>query len=332
MEARQLHTLEQQLVADWPTSQWRDTSLLVAVSGGADSVALLRALHRLKRGGSGRLLVAHFNHAVRNSEAENDAAFVAELCRQLDVECHLGKRDTDEKSTDEDSLRADRYRFLQSTAERQGARYVVTAHTADDQIETIVHRFVRGTGLAGLAGVRRSRPLGEAVVLMRPMLGIHREQVLAYLQTIGQSFCEDSTNCDTNYTRNRIRRELLPQLARDYNLQVNAAILKLGVLAADSQSIIELVVEKLLEARVHIDSPGDLVITCDGLAAADRPLLRELFALIWRRQAWPLGEMGFNEWERLATLAIAPESQTHDLPGPVRAKKKGASLSLTRLS
>ena len=131
---------------------WDDVSLLLAVSGGADSVGLLRAMVELKGSGAGRIFVAHFNHALRGAESDADAAFVSELCQRLDLPCETGTADTAQLARDEgDGLEAAargvRYAFLRATAERLGARYVVTAHTADDQAETILHRIVRGTGV-----------------------------------------------------------------------------------------------------------------------------------------------------------------------------------------
>jgi tRNA(Ile)-lysidine synthase len=113
----------------------------------------------------------------------------------------------------EAAARAARYEFLQATAERLGARYVATAHTADDQAETVLHHIVRGTGLAGLAGMSRARSLGAAATLIRPLLSFRRRDVIEYLGALGQSYCEDTTNRDPAFTRSRIRHELLPLLA-----------------------------------------------------------------------------------------------------------------------
>src|SRR3569623_1408931 len=164
---------ERRLAEDWAPSDWSDLTVLVAVSGGADSVALLRGMAALRRSGPGRLIVAHFNHALRAAAAE-DERFVVELCRELGLVCEVGRSRVAERAAEcgdgvEAAARHARYEFLQATADRLGARYVATAHTADDQAETILHRILRGTGLAGLSGMSRSRPLGQAVPLLRPM-------------------------------------------------------------------------------------------------------------------------------------------------------------------
>lgn len=324
-----MHPFEQKFVRSWNPADWQERSVLLAISGGADSVAMLRAVHRLKNGGVGRLLVGHFNHGVRGVASDADEQFVVQLAARLQIPILVGKG---QGGGSEASLRTARYQFLQRVAEENGARYVVTAHTADDQVETILHRIVRGTGISGLAGIPRSRPLGEFVVLMRPMLGITRCEVLEYLQSLGQSFCEDATNQSVDYTRNRIRHELLPLLARDYNPNVADALLRLCQLAESAQSIIDRLTSDLIDANVRFESPENVVIDCQSFDTRDRPLVRELLTAIWRRQSWPLRDMGFTEWEALASIAQTESSSaTIDLPGPVRAHKKGESLSLTRL-
>ncbi len=345
-------SFEQQLAADWPPENWQHRRVLLAISGGADSVALLRAMHVLTTRGDrqcppqtpqdvpqaghevctgGRLLVAHFNHGLRGEASQADERFVVELAKGLGIEASVGRADGSSRGSSEDALRSQRHRFLQQTAEQAGARYVVTAHTADDQVETILHRIIRGTGIGGLAGIPRTRPLGDAVVLVRPMLGITRRDVVDYLRTLDQPFREDATNAQADYTRNRIRHELLPLLARNYNPNVAEAVGRLGHLAADAQSIIGGLTDAWIDARVQIGSPDSVLVDCHGLRWADRPLLREVLTTIWKRQGWPLGEMGFAEWDRLAALALADAAQAIELPGRVRAQKKGASLGLTRL-
>ncbi len=153
--------LEHKLAQAWPSDRWRDVGVLVAVSGGPDSVALLRALRRIAPAGRGSLRVAHFNHRWRGAEADQDQRFVVTLCESLGLACEVGAADPARQGMAPDGLEAAardaRYRFLVETAQRTGARYVVTGHTADDQAETILHHIVRGTGLLGLSGMRPAR-------------------------------------------------------------------------------------------------------------------------------------------------------------------------------
>jgi len=323
----------QQLALAWPPEGWRDLTVLVAISGGADSVALLRGLAEIRLAGPGRLVGAHFNHRLRGAESDADEQFVVELCRGLGLSCEVGRADAGRLSaTGADGLEAAareaRYAFLQAAAERLGARYVVTAHTADDQAETILHRIVRGTGLAGLAGMPRYRPLGPAVTLLRPLLGLRRSDVTAYLAELGQPYREDATNADAIYTRNRIRLELLPQLARQYNPQVVESLLRLGRLAGESQSVIAAQVNALLPKCVRHESPNRISIDCRAVASQPRAIVRELVVVAWRGQGWGEQSMGFDHWERLADLVQYTSPATLTLPGAVQATRRGDELNL----
>src|SRR5262249_19663731 len=138
----------------------------------------------------------------------------------------------------EAAARDARYHFLRSTAERLGARYVATGHTADDQVETILHHILRGSGLAGLAGVPRLRSPSAAVTLIRPLLTIERTEVEDYLRQLGQDYRCDASNLSTEHTRNRIRHELLPLLADRFNPHVRDALRRLGTLAGEAQEVL----------------------------------------------------------------------------------------------
>src|SRR3954468_11588552 len=185
-----MNDLLSKLAAAFPPERWRDVTTLVAVSGGADSVALLCGLAALKQGqGEGRLIAAHFNHQLRGAESDEDEAFVRRLARELTVDIEVGSGDVRGGASGdglEAAARSARYAFLTETARRSGARYVVTAHTADDQVETVLHRILRGTGLGGLAGIPRVRELTPGQALVRPLLSAGRADVTAYLLSLNQ--------------------------------------------------------------------------------------------------------------------------------------------------
>ena len=327
------HPFENRLESAWNPADWRERMVLVAVSGGADSVALVRGLAAIKQPGGGKLVVAHFNHRLRGEAADADERFVVELAEQLGFAHEIGRADA-LLSAEEDSRRL-RYEFLKTAAERVAARYVVTAHTADDQAETILHRILRGTGIAGLAGMRRARPLTEDIALLRPLLMFRRAELRQYLADIGQSFREDATNVDPRYTRNRLRNELLPLLERDYNPVVVDALLRLGTLAGEAQEVLAAQVAKMLSAIVQGDQDG-IVLDCRPLADSTPYLIRELLIAAWRSQGWPEQAMGFAEWSELAELVRLPTTPgkpatiQRTFPGPIVAQKTGDRLSLAR--
>lgn len=337
------HEFEARLNAAWSPSAWQGFRVVLAVSGGADSVALARAVAALTPQ-SERLRLAHFHHGLRGADADADQQFVVELGRQLGLEVEVGRASATMSgdSAAEEDLRTARYEFLTTAARRWGARYLVTAHTADDQAETILHHVLRGTGLAGLAGVPRLRSLGNDLTLVRPLLGLRRADVLAYLAALDQPFRQDGTNEDRKYTRNRIRHELLPQLSREYSPAIVESLLRLGGLAADAQRVIVTLVDRLAE-QCLIESTSDRVtLDCRQLAGQEPHLVRELFLSIWRRQGWPQKSMGQFQWNALAELAVGeasrsaasgePSQAVFMLPGAIRAERCGDQMTLTATS
>lgn len=332
-----MHPLEAKLARNWPPSCWQDVSVLVAVSGGPDSVGLLRAMRALKTAGAGRLLAAHFNHGWRGAESDADEQFVRGLCAQLGIHCEVGRADPEQAvrlggTGLEARARVARYSFLETAAARLGARWVVTAHTADDQAETILHRIVRGTGIAGLAGMARSRPFGPAA-LIRPLLGVRRAELLAYLEDLGQPFRSDSSNTDARFTRNRLRTRLLPTLAADYNPAVVDALLRLGQLAREVQSVIDQLVDQVACKAVVHGPDGQLRIARHSLVGQPRYVVRELLIATWRRQGWPLRAMRFDQWDLLAEMALCagcvgliPEKRM--FPGGILAEVTAEHLQL----
>lgn len=334
------NALEASLAVAWPPSNWRDSHVLLAVSGGPDSVAMLRAVMAQKRRvpGRGGVCVGHFNHR-RRPEAGNDLVWLESVCRQHDVPFVAGTSDvaalaTLQRDGWEAAARSARYDFLRRTAEKLGARFVAVAHTADDQVETVLHRLIRGTGMSGLAGMPFVRPLSSSVTLVRPLLQIRRREVIEYLRSIGQDFCFDATNTDLQYTRNRLRHELLPALRKYFNADVDEALLRIALQAGESQQVISSLAADLVERYTHIeirndiDSVGSLVaarvqVDCRPLADYSPLLLREVCKIAWTRANWPLQAMGFEEWQELAERMLSKECLSPiNLPGNIFARRE----------
>ncbi len=345
-----LRDFERKLADRWPPADWQEVTVLLAVSGGADSVALACAMAALRPPSPGRLVVAHFNHQLRGDEAAADEQFVLELSRQLDLPCEVGREGVAERAALfgdglEAAARAARYQFFRETADRLGARYVATAHTADDQAETILHRLLRGTGLSGLAGMQRVRPLGSAAAMVRPLLAMRRADVINYLAELGQTYRDDATNFDIRLTRNRLRHELLPQLTRDFNPQVVEALLRLGRLAGEAQQVVASLVKPLVERCVRPAPyrptenhgpfgvpPSEVTIDCRPLGTQPRYVVRELLIAVWRGHGFPEQAMTFDHWEQLADLAVAQDGAPAGksmFPGGVLATRDRDTLTLT---
>ncbi len=195
--------------------------ILVAVSGGADSVALLYVLNAQAKSRRWRLTVAHLEHGIRGKSSRDDAAFVGVLTKSLKIPCVIGHAKVPELAQREGlslemAARQARYAFLVRTARRVGATLIATAHTADDQVETLLLKFLRGAGRGGLSGIS---PLTEikGIRVVHPMLGVARSDIEAFLRARQCSWREDESNADTAFLRNRVRHQLLPLLERDFN-------------------------------------------------------------------------------------------------------------------
>jgi tRNA(Ile)-lysidine synthase len=297
-------------------------------------VALLRAMTTLKTDGVGRICAAHLNHQLR-PEADEDERFVVELCCRLGVTCEVGRVAVDRLAAEsgdgiEAAARKARYHFLEQAAGRLGARLVATAHTADDQAETILHRIVRGTGIRGLAGMSRVRPLGHAT-LIRPLLDVRRAELQAYLDALGQPYRHDPSNADLRFTRNRIRHETMPQLQEQYNPGAAEALLRLGALAGQAQAVVDELVAERLDRCTTTDDRGGVRIELAELAHEPRYLVRELLMAVWRRQGWPMQSMGWRKWEELSEMAVAPEPPLRRLyPGGLSVEVAEGQMRLTK--
>jgi tRNA(Ile)-lysidine synthase len=327
--------LERRIAAGWPPDRWSEDVVVVAVSGGADSIALLRALVAIRPANAGgRLVAAHLNHGLRGDESDGDAAFVAQVAGELGVEAIVSRGEVAEAARErgdgvEAAARELRYRFLIDTARSVGARAIATAHTRDDQAETLLQRIVRGTGLAGLAGIPRARPLADGTIgLVRPMLMLRRSEVVEYLTALGQPYRTDSSNLDRAYTRNRIRHDLLPQLARDYNPQVVEALARLATQADEVRELVARLVEPLVRKSVMRSDKGSFEIDCCALTGEPRYLVREVIMRAWCESGLPQQAMGFDEWDALAELIAGNGATKRMLPGAVAAECVGTRLTV----
>lgn len=316
--------------------------MVVAVSGGPDSVALLRALVLLQATGQvGHLIIAHVNHQLRDRDSAEDEAFVLALAQQLQAErastSFRGVRrqtaaDAQAVGANLESLaRQQRYDWFAEVAREDGARWVATGHTADDQAETVLHRLLRGSGWRGLAGIPPRRPLAPGVDVIRPLLGLRRTEVLKFLAGLGQHYRQDSSNLERRFLRNRIRHELLPLLARDYNPAIVEVLRRLADQARELQQQEETAAAELL-LRAELPRAGPVLVFRGDLLRTE-PVRRvaEVFRLVWRREGWPMGEMGRRQWRRVAAVACG-EVTAVDLPGRVRARRRGTVVQLRRLA
>lgn len=304
----------------------RTARYLVGVSGGRDSVALL---HALTEAGFRRLIVCHLNHGLRGRAAAADARFVAALAARLGLESVVEKAEVARLAKErglslETAARQARYGFFARVARERRCRMLFLAHHAGDQVETFLFNLFRGAGRAGLGGMSPDTVRGEAGVklrLLRPLLGVWREEIDAYLQSRGARFREDASNQSAEFTRNRVRHELLPVLERVFGRDVRPAVWRAATILREE--------EAWLAALAEAGEPG---------AELALPLLKSQPLAQQRRRilAWlrhgGVPDAGFGEVETVRSLLGAgPQSPAKvNLPGNWHARRRAKRLFLER--
>jgi tRNA(Ile)-lysidine synthase len=312
--------------------------MIVAVSGGPDSVALLHALLATRGSPPDRpLQVVHLNHQLRGLESEADADFVRDLHTRLAAQepalgwlsaaIDVAAQARTEGANLESVARRARYAWLVEAAEATGSRWVATGHTANDQAETVLHRLLRGSGLQGLRGIAPRRTLAPGIDLIRPLLNVTRAEVLDFLEEHDQLYRLDQTNRDLAFTRNRLRHELLPLLVRQYNPAIVGVLCRLARQAQDVHWRERAEGQNLL-AEAELPRAGKLVILDRRrLAGLSHRLVREALRLVWQRENWPTGRMSFAAWDRAAAVALGAASSA-DLPGKIHIRCREAVVQL----
>jgi len=327
--------------------------ICVAISGGADSVALLLTLHAANTTpreslGVG-LSAVHIHHGLRGADADADQCFVEDLCISLDIPLHLHHADVPARiaenrasgnpETIEEAARNVRYEFFTTLINSGHADSILTAHTLDDQAETVLMKLLRGAWTEGLSAIHPilqvsgSRP-GN---ILRPFLQTRRADIEAFLKQINQPWREDSTNTDTAFTRNKIRHELLPQL-RTYNPNLDQILANLADLAREEESRWQAELNRMLPqlllpgkpvrggGRSVSTAPGDssVSIELDRLRALDPALRRRVLRAAARRLG---ARLSFDETSRL--LALCGFQPYPAIGAPTVAARSGASLHLS---
>lgn len=286
--------------------------VIVAVSGGTDSLSLLHLLNDL-RGEKElpfSLHVAHLNHGLRGAVAQEDAEFVREEAASLGLPCTVGEVDAELfrkqwRLSPEDAARRLRYRFLVQLARRSGAASIAVGHNRDDQAETVLLNFLRGTGLDGLTGMKFKRSLGEGLFLIRPLLETSRYEISACCLEKGISPREDETNLENHFHRNKLRLELLPLLEKDYNPRLREGLARLaGLLSLDNNFLEEFAEQRFLKLLLE-KKPYFLVLNREKLlqeheAVQNRILraaVRKLLGMVPR-------EIGFKQIRAVLDLCL----------------------------
>jgi tRNA(Ile)-lysidine synthase len=289
----------------------------IAVSGGADSVALLRLFEELRTDLGVSLCVAHLNHGLRGEAADGDEAFASELARELDVPFLASRQDVAALARQnhwnlEDAGRRARYGYFEQLVRDGRCTKIAVAHTADDQAETLLARIIRGTGSRGLVGIH---PVRGAVI--RPLLTVRREELREYLRAKGQDWREDASNQDTTRLRARLRHQLLPLIERDFAPEIVERLTNLAELQSGEEGFWNALVDERLKASLA-QSRGAISISIEQLLSplpqlaqrrdASLALSRRMILALLRQAA--RSESDFDAEHVHQVLHLASKSQS----------------------
>jgi tRNA(Ile)-lysidine synthase len=311
--------------------------IVVAVSGGTDSICLLKVLVNKQAELDIKLHIAHLNHQLRGGESDSDAEFVNNLATELEVPATIEKRDvatyrSEKRCSLEEAAREVRYNFLAEVAHTENADCIAVGHTRDDQVETILMHILRGSGTRGLCGLQAQTSMkvinGKYINIIRPILVVSHQETLDYCREWKLKPRMDSSNISHAFFRNRIRYELLP-LLKNYNPEIDSSLLRLSAIVADELSYIEDQVHELWDKVV---TEGGGVISLDRKMMIDfAPAIQKLiFRHAITRLIGNLKDITAEHIEAMVALLAKPAGKSLNLPKGLIIYAQYDSLLLAR--
>ena len=316
----------------WPCQDWLSAEILVAVSGGPDSLALLHLLYQAKARAKENvqdIQIVHVDHQVRKT-SERDRIFVEGVAHRLGIIAHFVERSGEnnvasiEVACSENSMRDFRYQSMLDVAHRQGIRFLVTAHHADDQTETVLFRLVRGTGLYGLQGIPTVR-VQQGVSIVRPLLRCTKLQLREFLRSLGQDYCIDESNADSGYARNYLRNDVIPALSEKFGGQFQQSLARIANQAGKHIELLDHLAQPLIR---NVED----CFFVDGIKTAHPVLAIHALRMIWTDCGLEQAGMSADKWEQLLHFILRDSDGHLQLPGRVTARLVESRLKFDRTS
>jgi tRNA(Ile)-lysidine synthase len=306
----------------------RDT-VLAAVSGGPDSVCMVHALATLRSELGFELKVAHLDHGFRGEESRGDAAFVRDLAAGLGLPCVCDEVSVPrfllaQPMSAQDAARMLRYQFLVKTSKLEYCQRIATAHSADDQAETVLMRVLRGAGPDGLAGI----PPKRDGTIIRPLIAVWRSEIMAYLEEHRLPYRTDASNLDSKYLRNEIRNEVMPLLER-HNPNLRQSLANVGTIMTDVAAHLARLADEALPRLVKRASLGQFVLDSAALDRYDDALRRSVFRKLFEALRPDLAPLPFQHVESILSLVRRGQvGASVELPGGAAARLEHGVLIL----
>lgn len=327
---RVVHETRATVAASLEHCKLRGGRVVVAVSGGQDSLTLLDSLHALRDDLGLELVCAHFDHRLRGADSEADAEFVRQLCESVGLECVLGAAEACKPLRGEEAARDARYGFLSQVATSTGADAIALGHTATDRAETVLLNIVRGAGLSGLAamGEDSARTIGGVDVrLLRPLLSLARRTTEDYCEALGLAPRIDASNASEEFARNRVRKALMPAL-RNFNPRVEESLVRLAGNASQALELVEEAVDGAWPAHV---TEIDEATTLDRTAFSLQPAVRTaLVRRAIRRLRGDLKDVRQTHIDEVVGLLDGASGRLVSLPNGIEACSQADTVVLRR--
>ncbi|MCF6149848.1 MAG: tRNA lysidine(34) synthetase TilS [Candidatus Kuenenia sp.] len=315
-------------------------SIIVGVSGGPDSVALLKTLCALNSEENLRLrlYVAHLNHQLRGDFSEEDAQFVQNLSKELSLpfiskRVNIRKIASETKLSLEETARKERYKFYLEASQSYNVSHIATGHTADDNAETLLHRIIRGTGVLGLGGIPIKRPLSHhtSVFIIRPLLFAWKSEILEYLKKDHTKYRIDASNYEKDYTRNKIRLELIPLLENKYNPNIKNALSQLSQILNINNEHLFAECKTAFENATIYKSDRTHILDTDFLLKQPKILQYLLLRKLLHTMDIPLKALNYGHYSMiLEGLAKKGKNWRFQLPGKITLWHEQGKLFLEK--
>ncbi len=276
--------------------------VVVGVSGGPDSVSLLDLLSRLRKSLDLRLFVAHLNHQLRGLASDEDQHFVSDLAEAMDLPCFSEKAVLPDEGSPEEAARDARLAFFSRVLRNTGASRIALGHTRSDQAETVLMRLIRGAGTTGLGGIR---PIRDGIWI-RPLLGVSRQQIQAYVEHRNLRVRHDNTNTETRFLRNRIRHLLLPEIASDYNPSIEAVLARSAEIIQSEDQLLGRQAESAYRKALRYEGKRKIILDENAVFGYHIALQRRLFRTALFRLRGCLRDLDEKSVGRMESLRQTP--------------------------
>jgi len=324
-----------------------EDSVLIGVSGGPDSVALLHILVMLASTFSLKLGVAHLNHGIRGKDSDLDAEFVSSLAKDLDLPFHTEKTNIrtyqhTKKLSLEEAARHVRYNFFTRTAEKNGFNKIALGHHRDDNAELVLMYIFRGSGLLGISGIppvraaksektKAKKIKAKKIKIVRPLMGLKRSQIIDFLTENGLEYVSDASNKDERYIRNRIRHRLIPTLKRSYNPRIIETLNRLSSIIRCEDEWVETIIQPMFEQSVIAEKSDTVTFSVSKLNGVHIAAKRRIIRKAILRIKGNLRRITFSHIDSVICLMEnGPAYGSLDFPDQIRIARSGDLLSLSK--